>query len=139
MKNLKMNTKVLMASSSVVMGIWGLAASFFPQEILKLLNLSPSELQILFVQIIGALYFGFAIMNWMAKNVLIGGIYAKPLCTGNFAHFGIAGLALLKATLSNPTLTYIWPVTIVYLVFAIFFGIVFYTNPALRKSGQTGL
>jgi hypothetical protein len=34
-----------------------------------------------------ALYFSFALMNWTAKDSASGGIYARPVSLGNFAHF----------------------------------------------------
>ena len=85
-----------MIASSVFTGLLGFAASFFPNEILNNIGLAPTETLALIVQISGALYVGFAVMNWMAKAVLIGGIYARPLAMGNFAHFMIAAISLIK-------------------------------------------
>ena len=130
-----MNTKSLMTASSIVMGGVGFISSFLPNEILIALGQIPTDTLILIVQITGALYFGFAIMNWMAKSVLIGGIYAKPLSIGNFCHFGIAALALLKATINNNiTSKYIWVLAIVYFLFAIAFGIVFFRSPKQKTT-----
>ncbi len=129
-----MKTKPLMITSSFVLALFGISATFFPSEILLNLDQTPNELLILFVQIAGALYFGFGIMNWIGKNVLFGGIYGKPLCIGNLSHFGIAGLALLKSAMKSSSVKYIWIVTIVYLIFAILFGITFFTNPKLKNN-----
>lgn len=128
-----MNTKLLMAASAIIMGAIGIIASFMPTEILQALGQTPTATLTLMVQITGALYFGFAMMNWMAKSFLIGGIYAKPLSIGNFAHFGIAGLALIKTIINNNiTSKYILVLAIVYLLFAITFGIVSFANPKLN-------
>ena len=124
-----MNTKYLMVSSSMVTGFFGLIASFMPNEIMNHLGVTTIEYPSLFVQITGALYLGFAIMNWMAKTVLIGGIYARPLGMGNLVHFTVAALALLKSALSSSGSVYIWGATILYSVFAILFGLVIFTNP----------
>ena len=124
-----MNSRYLMIASSIVTGLLGLTASFFPKEISNYAGFSPTEMLTLFVQVTGALYVGFAIMNWMAKTVLIGGIYAKPLAMGNFAHFMIAAIALVKAALNNSMLPYLWIIAIVYLIFAVLFGIVLFANP----------
>lgn len=125
-----MNTKLLMIASSIVMGVLGIICSFLPKEVLLLFGQTPTVTLNLFVQILGALYFGFAIMNWMAKTVLIGGIYSRPLCIGNFAHFVIAGLALVKcSTNGDATSKYIWVLTVVYALFALLFGAVFFTTP----------
>lgn len=125
----EMNTKYLMIASSLLMGLLGLSAIFLPEEILNYLALPSTILPTLFIQVTGALYLGFALMNWMAKTVLIGGIYSKPLCIGNFFHFAVAGLSLLKATFSTPDLKYLLIATTVYSAFAILFGIVLFTSP----------
>lgn len=124
-----MNTKYLMISSSIVTGLLGLIASFLPNEILNYIGVTTMEVPILFVQIMGALYLGFAIMNWMAKNVLIGGIYARPLGMGNCVHFTVAAFALLKSPLANSTSMYVRVAAILYSAFAILFGIVVFTSP----------
>jgi hypothetical protein len=124
-----MISKYLMIASSIVTGILGVAVSFFPQEISNTLGLAPTGTLTLFLQITGALYIGFALMNWMAKTVIIGGIYARPLAMGNFAHFVIAGIALIKAAMNNPVSLYLWVIAIMYLVFAVLFGKILFTNP----------
>lgn len=111
------------------MGLLGIAASFFPKEILTAAGQPSTELLTLLLQIVGALYLGFALLNWMAKNILIGGIYSRPLCMGNFLHFIVAALALVKATMNNPASKYILIATVVYTIFAILFGLVLFTNP----------
>ena len=124
-----MNTKYLMMASSALMGITGIAALFIPKEIANSIAIPAAEWTIICIQIIGALYLGFAIMNWMAKTVLIGGIYSRPLSMGNFLHFAIGGFVLLKKGISNSNPEYIWIFAGVYLIFAILFGIVLNTSP----------
>ena len=124
-----MNTKFLMMASSIFMGLLGLSATFLPNEILNYVGLSSSVLPTLLIQITGALYLGFALMNWMAKTVLIGGIYSKPLCIGNALHFIVAGLALIKAALNHFDLKIILIAAITYSIFAILFGWVLFNNP----------
>ena len=127
-----MNTKYLMIASALFTGLVGLSASFLPHEILNFVGLNSSVLSTLLIQITGALYLGFALMNWMAKAVLIGGIYAKPLCTGNFLHFTIAALALIKAAFNHTDLKIILIAAIAYSVFAILFGFILFTHPARK-------
>jgi hypothetical protein len=131
-KQIKMKSKYLMITSSIVTGILGVTVSFFPQEISNALGLSPNGILNLFLQVTGALYIGFALMNWMAKTVLIGGIYARPLAMGNFAHFMIAAIALIKAATNNSVSPYLWIIAIIYLAFAVLFGMVLFTSP-LKK------
>lgn len=130
-----MNTKFLMIASSVFMALIGIVLIFGPDETLKTLGQAPNTTLDLILQLTGALYFGFAMINWMAKTVLIGGIYAKPLSVGNFSHFLIAGLALIKVSMnSSMANTYIYILTAFYAMFAILFGYVFITNPKLKQT-----
>lgn len=127
-----MNTKHLMIASAVVMGMTGIGLSFFPQEISGSLGMEGTPPIIL--QLMGALYFGFAMINWTAKANLIGGIYSRPVAIGNLAHFVIGVLALIKLTLGGAGLHYLWVAALGYSVFAILFSYVFMTTPALKKS-----
>ena len=126
-----MNTKLLMTASAVVMGAIGIVLTFAPQEFARYCSLPEASTIIL--QISGALYFGFAIINWTARANLIGGIYSKPVAMGNFAHFLIGGLALVKFATQNAGLISIWIGVILYSLFAILFGYVSFTNPVLKN------
>ena len=125
-----MNTKSLMTLSAIILALIGISLIFLPNEILDYLELSVSETLQLLMQIIGSLYFALAILNWMSKESLIGGIYGRPIAMANLTHFVIAGLALIKGILANPSLSYvIWSIAIIYSIFAIFFGIVAFRHP----------
>ena len=123
-----MNTKLLMTISSLILGVTGIFLSFLPEEVSHVLSSSAST-PVIF-QILGALYFGFAMLNWTAKANLIGGIYSRPVAIGNFTHFLIGGLALVKFVLhaTNGT-SFIWAWATVYLIFSVLFGYVLFTNP----------
>jgi hypothetical protein len=126
-----MNTKIVMTASAMVLGIAGIALTFIPGEIARYFALEDSVSFILIGQILGALYFGFAMLNWMTRTSIIGGIYNKPIAVANFIHFFIAGLALTKGLMTHPDLpVLVWVVTIIYALFAICFGIIFYRRPA---------
>ena len=89
-----MNTKALMTSSAIILALIGISLIFLPKEILDYLELSVSDTLELLMQIIGSLYFAFAMLNWMSKGSLIGGIYGRPIAIANLTHFVIAGLCL---------------------------------------------
>lgn len=122
-----------MMASALLMGILGITASFLPHELLKIANISISGFEPIAVQIMGALYLGFAMMNWMSKGITIGGIYARPLALGNFMHFAIGALALIKGASNNQDLKFFWAGVVIYALFAIIFGYVLFTHP-LDKS-----
>ena len=110
-----MNTKILMISSAIIITLIGINLILFPKEILNHLELGDSDTLELLMQIIGSLYCGFAMLNWMSKGNLIGGIYNRPISAANWTHFAIAGLALIKGIFANPNSSYIiWIITIFY-------------------------
>jgi hypothetical protein len=119
-----------MISSAVFLAITGVGLTFFPQEFTAYIGISPNVYFYLVIQVLGALYFGFAMINWMAKGSIVGGIYNRPIVIGNFAHFFIGGIALAKAVLANGNLPKaVWLVGGVYLIFAVLFGILFNHHP----------
>ena len=130
-----MNTKSLMTLSAMILALIGISLIFLPNEILDYLQLSVSETLQLLMQIIGSLYFALAVLNWMSKGSFIGGIYNRPIAMANLTHFVIAGLALIKGILANPSLSYvIWSIAIIYSIFAIFFGIVAFKHPVSENN-----
>lgn len=124
-----MNTRVLMAASALFMGCLGLAASFLPQEILAAIGAPSQGALPLLVQLGGALYVGFAMVNWMAKGNLLGGIYNRPAAMGNFAHFFIGAAALVKGLFAGQTAPGIWIGCAAYSVFAVWFALVAFGSP----------
>ena len=96
-----MSTKLLMTASSLVLGLAGIFALFAPDIVVTRLGVPSVNPVDVLIQLMGALYFSIAIMNWTAKESIIGGIYARPVSLGNFAHFFIGTLLLAKYGLSN--------------------------------------
>jgi hypothetical protein len=121
-----MNTNLLMTTSSLVLGLAGIFALFAPDILLTTLNVpSANPLEVL-IQLMGALYFSIALMNWTAKDSIIGGIYARPISFGNFAHFFSGTLLLAKYVLSNGFNLSIFLMLIAYTIFAaLFYWLVF--------------
>lgn len=129
-----MNTKWIMIATSLLLGVSGIALTFAPDLIIGSLGVNPSQVSIILGQILGALYFGFATLNWMTKESLIGGIYNRPVAVANFTHFMIAGLALVKASISNPQIPILLIlVSGVYAVLALLFGILLFRHPIPDK------
>lgn len=128
-----MQPRLLMTLSASFMAAIGVATSFLPQEIISHFGRSPEPLGIALVQIMGALCLGFAILNWMARGNLIGGIYSRPVALGNFMQFGIVAIVLIKSAMAgNGGIEFI-AAAIATSCFAAWFGLVLFTAPALGK------
>ena len=107
-------TRLLMISSAAVMLLLGALLTFAPREVLVWTGSQASSLLILAVQALGALYLGFAALNWMAKgksaqgstggiscNRAVGGRYRlRDLCRVLWTG-GIRGIIAESASMSR--------------------------------------
>jgi len=116
-----MNTKILMTSSSLILAVAGIFTLFAPDVLLSALGVAVTAQLSVLVQLLGTLYFSFALMNWTAKDSAIGGIYARPISLANFSHFFSGTLLLAKYLLSNEFNLPILLISILYTIFAIIF------------------
>ena len=127
-----MNTKLLLSASAVVLGVAGIAASFLPQELLRAADIESTALLPVFIQLLGALWFAFAMVNWTARGSLIGGIYNRAVAIGNLTHFVIGSFALVKGAMATQD-SRLWILTIVYAIFAIAFALLFFSSPRVER------
>ncbi|WP_192822156.1 hypothetical protein [Rufibacter sp. LB8] len=126
-----MNTRILMSGSAVFMGALGLYFSFFPDSFTAWLCGEAQQEMALAMQLLGALYLAFGVLNWMARRLLLGGVYARPLSMANFLHFLMGALALGKGVwaAAEPPV-YLMVLAAAYGVFAVLFGLVLFARPA---------
>jgi hypothetical protein len=125
-----MNTKIIMTLSSIILGATGIILTFAPDIVLHNLNIDTNPTSLLLGQVIGGLYFGYSMLNWMTKESLIGGIYNRPIAIANVAHFFIAGLAIIKRLLSDPGLPKaLWTAGAGYAVLGLLFIIILFRHP----------
>lgn len=121
-----MNTKILVTSTSLILALAGIFTLFAPDVLLSALDVQVTAQLSVLVQLLGAFYFSFALMNWTAKDSAIGGIYARPVSLANFSHFFTGTLLLVKYLLSNKFSLPILLVSILYAIFAaVFYWLVF--------------
>ena len=118
-----------MSTSAVFLAVLGFATSYMPDKVLGIHGSVPDMPTLLLVQMAGALYLGFAILNWTARGVLIGGIYARPVALGNFLHFAMVAVMLIKAAIVHGVVQLAISAT-VFSVFAVWFGLVLFRPPS---------
>ena len=127
---MRINTKLIMTASALLLAILGLSLTFLATEVANYVLLNSTITFQLIIQVLGALYVAFAMLNWMAKGSVTGGIYNRPITIANFTHFFIGGLAIIKGLMNHPELPWaIWIIAGLYSVFAVLFGIVLFRSP----------
>jgi len=128
-----MNTKYLMISSSAFLGLVGISCSFAPEEILEYIGIKDFGSFVVIIQVLGALFLGFAILNWTAKSNLIGGIYSKPVSLGNFLHFVVGAVTIAKYFSKHLESSFLIIPIAIYGIFAIAFGLVSFGRHEFKK------
>lgn len=116
-------TRILMIATAIACAAMALLASFAPALLLEPMDIPVNASSELLLKLLAALYFGFAMLNWTAKSNMIGGIYSRPVSVGNFIHFMVGSLALLKLQLDLESM--IAPLAAalaIYLLFTAAFG-----------------
>ena len=129
--------RLLMTTSALFLALLGLPCVFAPDIVLTRLAGSTSVLAEIIVQLTGALYVGFAALNWMSKGSLMGGIYGRPVGVGNLLHFFAGALAVVKVipVIDAPPIT--WVACVGYILFAVGFGLVVLRNPLVANKDGT--
>lgn len=127
------NTRLLMAASGVAMAVAGAMLIFLPDEIAKLPASASDGALPIFLQLLGALYFAYGMLNWVAKANPMGGIYGRPIGLANLAHFTIGALVLARYAVSNTALLSVAATTI-YIIFAVLFAAVVFGPPPIAKT-----
>lgn len=122
-----------MISSALFLGLIGLSLAFVPVEILEVYGAEPHKFTILLAKVAGALYLGFAILNWMARGNLIGGIYSRPVALGNFLHFFMVALVLVEEVLFGTLPLAIIIIATGNTVFAVIFGYLLFAGGQVYK------
>jgi hypothetical protein len=111
-----------MIASAAWFLILALATSFAGVDLLVAAGLDIGIGATPMLQLLGAALLGFAVMNWMAKGSMIGGIYARPLAAGDFIYFAVATLSLIKPLIGGLLPTALIVALVLHAAFAVAFG-----------------
>lgn len=128
---MKKLSKTVMISSAVLNGLPGLLLTFLPTETGHFLgSASQAGPDVLAFQLLEAAMIGFAMLNYMGGNAILGGIYGKPILLGNMIFHFIAGLELARYAFdSGEWMTYSI-LSVFYILLAIGFTKLNFTSAA---------
>jgi hypothetical protein len=130
-----MYTRLLFLSSGLLLMVLGVLLSFLPTEIASFMGYTEGFAIPMALQLLGAVYFGYGMFNFMSKGAVVGGIHGRPLVVGNFSHFLIAALALMKAQELLAAFPWLWVLTAVFGLLAVAFGRLLFYSP-LATNGR---
>ncbi|MDQ2767072.1 MAG: hypothetical protein M3Y30_07930 [Gemmatimonadota bacterium] len=124
-----------MEGTAIVLGAAALSLIFAPELALARLAIEPTTAVSTLAQLYGAALFGLAMTSWIARTMLLGGIYGKAVITGGFGHSLVGAFALLHALRASTGDALLWGACLVYALLAIAFGtLMFGRGPAAPAS-----
>lgn len=123
--------KHILLVSAVIYLVFGLGISFFPQETGRIFGTaSQYGTDLLLMKVVGGLFFGIGVTNFMSRNSVVGGIYGRPLTLGNaMVNLIIAG-QFIKFNFSQDGVGgHFWIVALIFSVLALSFIYLFLRGP----------
>jgi len=119
-----------MESIAFVLGAAALALIFAPELVISRFAMQSSAGVLLLGQLYGGALLGIAMTTWMARTMLLGGIYGRSVVVGGFAHGLVGAFALahvLRAPFAN---AFVWAAFVAYAALAAWFArIMFGSGP----------
>ena len=124
-----------MEGTAIVLGVAALSLVFAPELALARLSIAPTPAASMLAQLYGAALFGLAMTSWLARTMLLGGIYGKAVVSGGFAHALAGAFALLHTLPAASGNVLVWGACTVYVLLAIGFAtLMFGRGPAAPAS-----
>jgi hypothetical protein len=124
-----MNGGIIARASAATLVTGGILLLFAADSLLPALVPSFPASAAWLGQLIGAGWLAMAVLNWTTRDLLIGGVYGRPVVMANSALYFISATVIGKAiTRTHPTLMHAVTFAICAL-FAIAYGWLLYRGP----------
>jgi hypothetical protein len=121
--------------SALCLGAAGLLLLFAPRETGDALVPAAAGADAV-LQLLGAAFLGFAMMNWTARGAALGGIYGRAVVVGNLMHL-LGGAFVLLGKVSSVDATPAFLVlTGLYALGAVLFVYLTYFSSGLRPRSR---
>lgn len=123
------STRWTMIASASILLAHGIVLLFAPEYLFKLFDFNIGPEGSVTAQLFGAALIGFGLMNWTARGLVLGGVYGRALVYGNFAHSLVGFFVGIREGLNGLSNEYFWIEVVLYLVFAVVFGLMLFRGP----------
>ncbi len=119
---------IIMCVSAMWLAIGGVVLLFAPSEVLAMLVPGFPHEAAWIGQLLGAAWLSVAVLDWLQRRALLGGIHGRPVLLANFALYFIGAMSLVGAVRAGaPWL--LWLLCAVMLLLAIAFGVLMRYGP----------
>ena len=127
-----MKAKVILVAEAIVLLVFGLSFLIMPQWTMELFDVTLEQGGTIMTQLVGAGFVGFAVLDWLARNVQIHED-AHPILLGNFFMNAIGFIVLLLPKLDGVGNNWSWVPIALFLLFALAFGYCYLVRSSIDK------
>jgi hypothetical protein len=113
-----------------------LAFLFAGEELLRSAGAAATPVERALLQLLGAALFALAMLDWLNRYSLLGGIYGRPLVVANLSHAAIGALMLVHLVRELGASAPLLAALAFYGVLALLFGATLLRSP--RAAGAPG-
>lgn len=92
-----MRSTVVTRVSAVLLALTGAALLFAPVEILGRLAMNVPADAAWLAQLLAAAWLALAVMNWLTRFTMVGGIYGRAVVSANATVYFVSAMVLLSA------------------------------------------
>ena len=115
--------------SALVLALGGVALLFAPDVILPALAPGFPPNAVWLAQLLAAAWLGVAVLDWLQRATLIGGIYGRPMVLANLALYFIGDLAVLRALRTPGAPRALWMIAVPATLLAVAYGALMLRGP----------
>jgi hypothetical protein len=80
-------------------------------------------------QLLGAAWLGVAVLNWLQRAAVLGGIYGRPVVFANFVLYLVSALSLLRGLLGGGAPRALWLLLVPLAILAVSYGALLLRGP----------
>jgi hypothetical protein len=80
-------------------------------------------------QVLGAACLGFAALNWLQRNAVIGGIYGRPVVFANLVFYFVSAMSLLRLAVNTSRPVAVWWIAILFVLLAAIYAVLLMRGP----------
>ena len=130
-----MISSLLSRASATVLLVGGLVLLFASDVLLPSLVPGFPPAAAWLGQLLGAAWLGIAVLNWLQRVAVLGGIYGRPVVFANLALYFISALSLLRGLLGGGAPRALWLLLAALATLAVSYGILLLRGPFDPRPG----
>ena len=117
----------LMVGSALALGVLGMICLFFPDEVAPAVGVAGEAA--ITIQVVAGGLLALAILNWMGRTAIYGGIYGRPIVMANLTMGTVSGLSAIRVAGSSEGSSSMWLLAVLFLTQAAAFGTLMWFGP----------